>query len=250
MEVRTLMSMPDLNAAMAVFSAIWGFRDGVAPISAEEMRAMAFAGNYVAGAFLDDTMVGASVGFTGVRDGHWHLHSHISGVLPDWQSKAIGMAIKQHQRSWALERDIGSIEWTFDPLVRRNAYFNLVKLGADVVGFEANFYGEMNDAINAGDPTDRAVVSWDLRKPSPGVDRDGHVILKPDHGGTPVVDKSDAPVVRVWVPADIVELRSTAPDSARAWRLALRETFGAAVADGYRATSMSRDGYYTLERSP
>ena len=247
-EVRTLSDMGDLDDAMGVFQSIWGFRDGSAPITAEFMRALAFAGNYVAGAFADGEMVGASAGFLGVRDGHQHLHSHISGVVAEWQSKAVGLALKHHQRDWALARGIDTIEWTFDPLVRRNAYFNLMKLGADIVGFEANFYGDMNDAINAGDPTDRAVIRWDLRNGAPGTNQEGDVILDAGDDGAPVVDKSGAPVLRAWVPEDVVALRTQDADAARAWRLALRESFGAAVADGYVATSITRDGWYTLVR--
>lgn len=240
--------MAELHDAMSVFQAVWGFRAGGAPISAEEMRALAFAGNYIAGAFDGSNMIGASVGFLGVRAGHWHLHSHMSAVIPQSQGHAVGLALKQHQRDWALERNLDTIEWTFDPLVRRNAYFNLMKLGANVVDFAANFYGEMNDAINAGDPTDRGVIRWDIRSPAPGVDRDGDVILDVDGSGSPVVDKSDAPVLRAWIPEDVVALRRTDPAVAQAWRLALRETFGSAVSDGYCATSMTRDGWYTLEK--
>jgi predicted GNAT superfamily acetyltransferase len=247
-EVRTLNSMPELTEAMEVLRSIWGFRNDEAPISAEFMRALAFAGNYVAGAFAGDRMIGASAGFLGLHDGDAHLHSHISGVVADWQGQHVGLAIKHHQRDWALARGINMIEWTFDPLVRRNAFFNLVKLGATVTGFAANFYGDMNDAINAGDPTDRAVVQWDLASPTFGHDRDGDPILEADDTGAPVADKSDAAVLRVWVPEDIVAMRRSDPGAARAWRIALRETFGAAVNDGYLATSMTRDGWYTLER--
>jgi predicted GNAT superfamily acetyltransferase len=248
LEVRTLDAMPELTEAMEVLRSIWGFRNGEGPISAEFMRALAFAGNYVAGAFAGGRMIGASAGFLGLHDGDVHLHSHISGVVAEWQSKHVGLALKHHQREWALSRDINVIEWTFDPLVRRNAFFNLVKLGATVAGFEANFYGDMNDAINAGDPTDRAVVRWDLVSPTFGNDRDGDSILEADETGAPVVDKSDGSVLRVWVPEDIVAIRQSDPAGARAWRIALRETFGAAVNDGYVATSMTRDGWYTLQR--
>lgn len=246
-EVRALSDMSDLDDAMAVLRSIWGFQDGSAPITSEFMRALAFAGNYVAGAFAADHMVGASVGFLGVRDGHQHLHSHISGVVAEWQGKAVGLALKHHQRDWSLARGIDTIEWTFDPLVRRNAYFNLMKLGADIVGFEANFYGDMNDAINAGDPTDRAVIRWDLRTSRDiAPEREGDVILDANAEGAPFVDKSSAPVLRAWVPEDVVALRRQNANAARAWRLALRESFGAAVADGYVATAITRDGWYTL----
>ena len=52
--------------------------------------------------------------------------------------------------------------WTFDPLVARNAWFNLGKLGAVADAFGRAFYGEMTDEINAGDRSDRLVVRWDL----------------------------------------------------------------------------------------
>jgi predicted GNAT superfamily acetyltransferase len=144
------------------------------------------------------------------------------------------------------------IEWTFDPLVRRNAYFNLVKLGARVVGYEPAFYGEMHDVFNDGDETDRAVIRWNLETPdTPTEAIDGAVILAADDAGRPVASPANGPesgALRAWVPPDIVEIRRRDAALARAWRQALRDTFGAAVRDGYLATAMSRDGWYTLIR--
>jgi predicted GNAT superfamily acetyltransferase len=74
------------------------------------------------------------------------------------------------------------------------------------------------------------------------------VVLHADDDGRPVVDKSDADVLRVWVPEDAVALRRDDPAVALAWRASLRDTLGAAVGDGYVATGMTRDGWYTLER--
>lgn len=247
--VRELEGMDELQVAVEVFRSIWGFDGDGGPINAELMRAFALAGGYIAGAFVGDEMIGASVGFMGYRDGHAHLHSHISGVAADHQSRNVGLAMKQHQRDWCLARGVDTIEWTFDPLIRRNAFFNLVKLGATVVDFQPDFYGAMPDAINAGDPTDRAVARWDLKATSKDRDRDGDAILRADDGGQPVTSTSDADVLRAWVPEDSVSLRQTDPAAGLAWRLALRETFGAAVANGYRAVSMTRDGWYTLERN-
>jgi predicted GNAT superfamily acetyltransferase len=243
-EVRCLEGMDEFTSAMQLFDAIWGSLQ----IPAEVMRALQFAGDYVAGAFADGELIGASVGFLAHRGDHLHLHSHISGVATPWQGRRVGYSLKLHQRDWALAREIGTIEWTFDPLVRRNAFFNLVKLGAAVVSFEPDFYGEMNDAINAGDPTDRAVVEWDLTSPSGGDRDDGAVILHAAEDGSPVVSETRADSLRAWVPQDAVALRQRDPSAGRAWRLALRESFGAAIRDGYRATSMTRDGWYTLVR--
>ena len=109
--------------------------------------------------------------------------------------KHVGLALKQHQRRWALGRGIMTIEWTFDPLVRRNAYFNLVKLGARVVGYEPAFYGAMHDAFNDGDDTDRAVVRWNLEEKDrgPTEEIEGAVILDAGDDGRPVTPPAPGP---------------------------------------------------------
>ena len=249
--IRDLHEIAELAAAADLLAAIWGYPADQGPVSPELLRALAHSGNYVAGAWEDDQLVGASAGFLGQHPGEAgvHLHSHISGVRADHQGGAVGFALKQHQREWALARGIGVIEWTFDPLVRRNAYFNMTKLGARIVGYEAHFYGVMRDAVNAGDETDRAVVRWELDGPgTPPSAETGVVVLRADDDGHPVVDKVDADVLRAWVPEDVVALRRDDADAALAWRGALRDTLGAAVNDGYVATGMTRDGWYTLER--
>ena len=90
----------------------------------------------------------------------------------------VGYALKLHQRAWALQRGIATITWTFDPLVRRNAYFNLAKLGVRATRYLPNFYGAMQDPINAGDDTDRLLVDWDLASPPKRPDR-GHALARP-----------------------------------------------------------------------
>jgi predicted GNAT superfamily acetyltransferase len=249
-EVRTLDDMDAINEAVELLRTIWGFPGAEAPVSGGVMRALSYAGGYAAGAFADGQLIGVSAGFLALRHDALHLHSHITGVLADWQSRHVGLALKAHQRAWALERGINVIEWTFDPLVRRNAYFNLVKLGAAVVGFEPNFYGDMDDAINAGDLTDRAVVHWQLdADPVRRESLDGDVILQADDKGQPMTSHARGARLRAWIPEDAVGLRKSDPGTALAWRVALRESLGAAVADGYAATSMTRDGWYTLERA-
>ena len=83
------------------------------------------------------------------------MHSHITGVLPGLQSQGLGRLLKQHQREWALAREVGHITWTFDPLVARNAHFNLRVLGARVTEYLVDHYGPMDDGVNRGDETDR-----------------------------------------------------------------------------------------------
>ena len=98
------------------------------------LRALAHSGNYAVGLYDGERMVGASVAFF-AAPAERSMHSHITGVLPDHQSHGLGRVLKQHQREWALARDVGHITWTFDPLVARNAHFNLRVLGTRVTEY-------------------------------------------------------------------------------------------------------------------
>ncbi|HZD69877.1 MAG TPA: GNAT family N-acetyltransferase, partial [Actinomycetes bacterium] len=161
-EVADLHEIADLSLAAALFVEVWKTSVQEAPCTPQLLRALAHTGNYVAGARLQGRLVGAAVAFLHLdRDG-LALHSHITGVSDAVQGRSVGFALKQHQRAWALARGIARINWTFDPLVRRNAWFNLVKLGAEGVAYLPSFYGPMADGINVGDETDRCLVSWRL----------------------------------------------------------------------------------------
>jgi predicted GNAT superfamily acetyltransferase len=254
--IRPLVTIEEFLELDAVFTRVWGSRGGRAIAPVEMTQALHFAGNYIVGAFDGGRMVGGSHAFLGRHEGRLHLHSHITGVVPELQARAIGYAIKLHQRAWALANGVEEVIWTFDPLIRRNAYFNLSKLGARVTGYHANFYGDLADDINAGDESDRAVIDWALASPEveaalagPGAaaadDRPATVILDP---ARTVIDfdPSDDRPLSAWVPEDIVAVRRSDPGDALAWRRALRETFGRAVSAGWAATAMSRDGWYTL----
>src|SRR5204862_7785954 len=106
----------------ALLASIWDAQRESDVVSKEVLRALAHSGNYVAGAFAGGRLVGLSAGFMGLGNGHPHLHSHISGVAADVRHRHIGFALKQHQRAWALRHGFDRVSWTFDPLVRRNAY--------------------------------------------------------------------------------------------------------------------------------
>jgi predicted GNAT superfamily acetyltransferase len=161
-QVAEVHDISKLNEAAELFVEVWQTPGGEAPATPALLRALAYSGNYVSGARRDGRMVGASVGFLHPHHGAIGLHSHITGVREAAQGGSVGFALKQHQRAWALDREIEVISWTFDPLVRRNAFFNLVKLGAEIVDYLPDFYGPMADGINAGDESDRCLVSWPL----------------------------------------------------------------------------------------
>ncbi len=187
-----------------------------------------------------------------------HLHSHITGTDARFQNRSLGFGLKQFQRWWALDNGMDSIRWTTDPLVRRNLYFNLVKLGATVIAYYPDFYGPMFDGINGDEESDRVFINWDLLSlravqaadghvPEPSVEGAAHV-LSPDGNGEPVLTPSDAATLLVWVPEDIVGMRQDDPARARVWRQALREALAGPLGKGFRAGAITSDGWCILTR--
>ena len=57
------------------------------------------------------------------------------------------------------------MEWTFDPLEIKNAYFNMERLGAIVRRFVLNQYGTTSSQLHGGLPTDRCIAEWWLASP-------------------------------------------------------------------------------------
>lgn len=251
-EVVELREMDELKALQELLLEVWtGSRE--APLSAELLRALVYARNYVAGARMGHRLVGGVAGIGGWdREGAVILHSHVLGVAAGARLQGIGHALKQHQRRWAAERGIGVIEWTFDPLVRRNAYFNLVKLGAEAAEYHVRFYGPMDDVFNHGDESDRVVVRWRVdatAESPPRLPENVPMALHVGEGGRPVRGDAEGPVVLCQVPPDIVEVRRTAPELARSWRLALRATLGEAMRAGRRVAGITHDGWYVLKEA-
>ncbi|MEV7552089.1 GNAT family N-acetyltransferase [Amycolatopsis sp. NPDC089917] len=258
-EIRELTEIADLAAVVGLFESIWQSAPGTRPVSTELLRAMSTAGNYVAGAFEHGELLGACFGFFG-NPGKGSLHSHIAGVAHAGAGRGIGHALKLHQRGWALLQDVSVITWTFDPLVRRNAYFNLGKLGARPIGYLPDFYGPMEDAINGTGDTDRLMVGWDLASPDVRSAAFGEPVLidaetldaakalSVDSDGGPCIGSTDAPTVLVAVPSDIERLRRTDPGRGNAWRVALREVLGGLMADSARVAGFDRAGWYVISK--
>ena len=247
-DIRELALLPEFTRVVELFDEIW--RPTIQPISAELLRAFSKAGNYVAGAFDGPRMVGASAAFF-AAPAHNTLHSHIAGVSgPGTAGRHIGYALKLHQRAFALRNGVTRIDWTFDPLVARNAYFNIVKLGGLPVEYLPNFYGDMADGINGDDDSDRLLLRWDLDAPRPlPAKTDGATVAlgRDEHGG-PVIGSTGAATVLVAVPPDVEALRIKDFGAAKAWRIAVREVLGGLLADGARVTGFVRDGGYVVRR--
>ena len=274
--VRELYRMEQLKAAQRLFTEVWRPAEGQPPpVTGELLRALSHAGSYVVGAYAGTRMVGASAGFF-TAPPEPALHSHITGVAPQGQHHGIGFALKVHQRAWALARGVPTIVWTFDPLVARNAWFNLAKLGATPTAYLEDFYGPMTDAINAGMASDRLLVTWNLNDPAvaaacagrPRQPALGRAPAEPAQGPgaaeapqepaaaepaltvgpdlAPVAHDTEAPMSTVEVPPDVEALD---PERRRAWRAAVREALGDRMAAGAVVSGfLRRPDRYVVEQ--
>jgi predicted GNAT superfamily acetyltransferase len=260
--IKALIELDDLRELSRLFAGVWQ-RAGEPPVSSDILKALAHSGNYVSGAYQDGTLVGGLVGWLGGLPPHdLHLHSHILGVLPGQDRHGLGFALKQHQRRWCLERGIKVMEWTTDPLIRRNAYFNLTKLGARAPRYLINFYGQMADVLNVGEESDRLLIVWDLESPAAEAAAAGGSTgreiaslvsggaarrLEIGPSGEPLATpEATGGVLLCQVPEDIVAVRQRNPELARAWRIALRAALTSALAAGYEIKQATRSGWYVL----
>jgi predicted GNAT superfamily acetyltransferase len=170
-------------------------------------------GGQVLGAFDRDRMIGFLLAFPGLQPGRVYLHSHMTAVLPSYQNHGVGRQLKLAQRTDALARGIALIEWTFDPLQFRNAYFNIVRLGAVVGQYLPNAYGQTTSSLDAGLPTDRLVAQWWISEPRVQQILDGH---RPQEGKA---------VKCVRLSRRIREVCQTDPEQARQIQRQLRTDF-------------------------
>lgn len=236
-----------------VLSAVWSKPDQPI-IDPALLIAMTHAGNLSFLASREGRSVGAAVGFCGPPG--MPFHSHIVGLLPESTGRGLGQAIKLYQRAWCLERGITVMTWTFDPLVGRNAYFNIQRLGARPAEYLPEFYGAMNDSINTGQLSDRMFMRWELTSQPPALgaapaarDAEGAHSAIADVDGRPsgyrAPENTDA-AVTLAVPRNIEGLRREDAELAHEWRLQTRAAFAELFAQGWVVTGFTRSSQYVL----
>ena len=261
-EIRLLNDLAGQNLARGLFDQVWS-TGGETQVTSNLMQALVHNGSYVAGAFIGSRFVAAGFAFPG-RDehGHSHLHSHMAAVLDDVRDRRIGAALKWHQRAWAIEAGYDTITWTFDPLVRRNARLNLLKLGVYVSDYYQDFYGDMADALNAGDATDRVMARWELLSPrtvqaaaltnglAPNPIPSQAFLALTIENDEPVIHlaSSRSDVLVVSLPPDIIEIRTKDPQRASRWRIAVRSVLAPALEAGMEITGFTSEDAYLIER--
>jgi len=226
------------------------------------------AGGLVLGAIAPDgTLAGFCMAFPAFRAGHAWLHSHSMAVHPDHRQQGIARALKLRQREEALSMGLDLIRWTYDPLRTINAHLNLRRLGAKVLAYAEEYYGPMQDKLNAALPSDRVFCHWELESTGVvqrlrGTYRPPQIpgsILSFDATGhlQPVrpVPASSHNKLFLPVPTDIDTLLKSDPERALEWRLIVRKHMEDLFDRGFIGTDFctvqrhaQRVGIYIFER--
>jgi predicted GNAT superfamily acetyltransferase len=267
-QIRPLQSHADFAAAVDLQIAVWG-GDGRDMVPSHLLLVAQKYGGVVLGAFAADRLVGMVFSFLGrASAGDYQHHSHFAAVLPNYQNQQVGYRLKLAQREAVLAQGIQVISWTYDPLESRNAALNIHKLGAICRTYLPNLYGSMNDALNAGVPSDRFSVEWHLAShhvagclsTTPRATfadlRAAEVpVLNPDG---PALDFAAVepllalPKVLIAIPRDFQRLKHEQLAQAQAWRATTAQLFERAFAEGLVATDLlaaEPGSYYLLERN-
>jgi predicted GNAT superfamily acetyltransferase len=244
-EIRACHSLEDCQACVEMEKRIWATED-IELVPAALIRVVAETGGQVLGAFEGGRMIGFTFALTAcrTRDGvlQTFLHSHMTAVLPEYQNLGIGRRLKLFQRDEALGRGIRLVEWTFDPFELRNAYFNLMRLGAVMRRYLPNLYGITTSPLHSGIPTDRLVAEWHLDSPRVRAAASGE--MPPDAG-------KDA--LRIAVPTGIGSIKERNRAEATRIQSAMRDQFQQYFARGYAVTRIEQHGPatdYVLEPWP
>jgi predicted GNAT superfamily acetyltransferase len=265
--------MPEeMDSVIDLQRAIWsGSETDIVP--SHLLVTLAHNGSVVIGAFAQaedadtERLIGFAFGFPGlVRSAEgaaYKFCSHQLGVHPDYRGRGVGFAIKRAQWQFARQQGYDRITWTYDPLLSSNGHFNIHKLGATCNTYERNFYGSLNDGLNAGLHTDRFQVDWWLRSrrverrlsrhPRPELDLDhvlsaGGAIVNPVEStqnvwpvpGKISLERNTDAVLLVQIPPNFLALKAADLDLALAWRLHSRTLFETLFAEGYLVTDFIR----------
>lgn len=228
--IRVCTELSDLQACVRLQQEVWGFSDmDLIPIRMFSVASK--IGGQVIGAFEGTTMVGFALAIPGSRNGHSYLHSHMLAVRETHRNLGLGRKIKLFQRQEAISRGYELMEWTFDPLEIKNAYLNLVKLGAIARRYNINQYGITSSPLQGFLPTDRLVAEWWLKSK--------RVEALLGTGKAPAVQ----PEVRIEVPAEIYKWKAEESTRVKAKEVQSRnrELFLQSFGRGLAALGYERD---------
>jgi len=247
LELRELCTIAEMTAAETIQTQVWG--PEIIPTPKEMLIPVQHEGGLLAGAFTpQNQMVGLVFSFP--TQDPAAQHSQMLATLPEWRGEGIGARLKWFQRDWCLERGIRQVRWTVDPLRAANAQLNIHRLGATSSSYLLDYYGAMA-GIDAGTPTDRLLVVWDLnhertklRAANPLSDS-GYPDVQAVNAvldGRPTSSRLEVTDRRILlcIPENFISLSKSDPVAAQIWRLQTRELFTHYFARGYTITGFTR----------
>ena len=267
---RDLQTLDELRRVVELEKIVWEYTDGEDVVPVPILAITVKRGGILIGAFDgSDAIVGFVYSLPGLKSGCLIQWSHMLGVVAAYRNAGLGRSLKLEQRQRALAMGIEVIEWTFDPMQALNAHLNLTKLGAVVVEYEKNIYGESSSPLHRGTPTDRFVAVWNLKSSRVAARLAGGPGDVPQLGEIPLINetrvanswltcgawnsKLEDARLRVEIPFDFGKMQRSSPDVASDWRTASRDIFLTYMARGYRVVEFALDhtagrGWYVLER--
>jgi predicted GNAT superfamily acetyltransferase len=226
--VRHCHGLEEFREGFALMQQVWGKTDIDVPVPLFVVAAE--TGGQVLGAFEGSKMVGFTMALAAYRDSRPFLHSHMTAVLESHRDRGVGRQLKLLQRRDALDRGITLVEWTFDPLEVKNAYFNFMRLGAVARRYIPNCYGVTSSPLHGGLPTDRLVAEWYLDSP--------RVKELVEEGASPAAPAASASDAQIVVPADLPHLRQHKSSEALRIQTEVRGQFQNWFAKSYEAVAM------------
>lgn len=230
LEIHQLSKLGEFSDAVRLQREIWGFKD----VDLLPLRLFVVAskiGGQALGAFHDGRMVAFCLCIPGLKPGgKYYLHSHMLGVLPEYRNSGVGRKLKLKQREYALASGIDLIEWTFDPLEIKNAFFNIERLGAIARRYVHNQYGTTTSHLHGGLPTDRLIAEWWIRTSRVEAACNGLGI------GTSAAE------ARIAVPAGIGELREKDAPGARKIQESIGKEFDRGFQEGFAVIGFEKGG--------
>ncbi len=230
LEIHQLSRLDEFSDAVRLQREIWGFKD----VDLLPLRLFVVAskiGGQVLGAFHEGRMIAFCLCIPGLKPGgKYYLHSHMLGVMPRYRNSGIGRKLKLKQREYALASGIDLIEWTFDPLEIKNAFFNIERLGAIVRRYVHNQYGTTSSHLHGGLPTDRLIAEWWIRTDRVEAVVTGRSFSRPE------IEAS------ISVPVEIAGLREQDPRRARDIQAAIGKDFDRQFRAGLAAIGFEKSG--------
>src|SRR5512141_1105648 len=276
--IKILESPEDMATVEELQRAVWpGSETDVVP--AHLLITAIHNGGLVAGAFAEGKLIGFVFGFPGLEttpDGPRPKHcSHMMGIHPEYRDSGVGFALKRAQWQMVRHQGLDHVTWTYDPLLSRNAYLNIAKLGAVCNTYRRSEYGDMRDGLNAGLPSDRVQVDWwintrrverrlskhprrplklddfskaelhPLYEPLASASQHARGWIRPPEHFSPL----DGSLLLAEIPSDFGALTEADFPLARDWRFFSREILETAFALGYIVTDFVFDtgrSFYVL----